>query len=160
MLAEPVVLASYLAGEGHFTSDIHRVIPIRCDADEDYSLGVAAWWEHAAPIVNLEHDLEVTDREISDLLACPHSLCAHNYPMHWISTGNPNEVLPHTMNGKFVQEGDEWAEWSAIGLVKIALEARTGSLYPCHWHQVEDAIDKAVTGLWHLHGPPLKHHHW
>ena len=68
-----------------------------------------------------------------------------------------------------VQPGDEFADWSAIGFVKIAPEARIAPLAECHWRQMEDAIDKAVKKPWHLHwirddqgraASGVNHHHW
>ena len=159
-MSQPLVIASYLPGEGHYRSDRHNVVPILCDDDKGYWRGIVEHWDHPAPIINVEHDLEVNDDQIEELFVCKYSLCSFAYPMHWISTGNHNNVWPHSMNGEFVQAGDEWATWSAIGFVKIAPEARLSVPYECHWRQMEDAIDKAVQKPWHLHWPPVPHHHW
>lgn len=160
MPADLVILASYLPGEGYLTSEKYGVKPILCEDDFDYWQGLAAWWDSDFTIVNVEHDLEWSDSEIAALAACPHSLCSWNYRCHWASSGQVNGVLPHTLNDKFIEPGDELADWSAIGLIKIAPEARIAPLPKEPWNRVEWAIDEAVMKPWHIHGPELPHHHW
>ena len=165
---EPLILASYLPGEGHYRSEKYTVVPILCDTDIAYSQGLAAYWDHPGILVNLEHDLEVTDDQLAELIECGHPLCAAAYKCHWASTRAPVSVWAHTRDGVFVWAGDEWADWSAAGCVKMAPKARVGTIGECHWGRVENAIAHAVVGTWHLHwerdehnGPTgLAHHHW
>ena len=163
-----LVLSSYLPGEGHYQSKLYKVIPVLCDDDRGYWRGFAKYWEQPLSIVAIEHDVEVTDSQVNELLACKYSLCAFAYPIHWASSGNPNEVFPHTKNGTPIEPGEEWAEWSAIGCLKMTPESRIAPLLECTWRRVEDAINAAVSGPFHIHwdydedGIPsgLPHHHW
>lgn len=160
MRADPVVLCGHLPDEGYFHSERHQVIPFVCDDGFGYWRGLTDHWDGPETLVNVEHDLEISDRELDEITECPHPLCSWSYAMHWVSTGAVADTWPHTAGGKFVTEGAEWAEWSAIGFVKIAPEARIAPLEKVLWRQVEDAIDKAVAKPWHLHWPAVPHHHW
>ncbi len=159
-----VVLCSHLPGEGHFRSEHQTVVTIECVGDMDYYLGVERFWNSDRVIVNVEHDIEVTDEHISTLLGCPHPLCSWAYASHWVSTGKPYDVISagnFGPNGRtFLEGGEEWAEWSAIGLVKITPQARVGALLPRAWSTLELSIEDAVTRPWHMHWPPAEHHHW
>ena len=160
MSDEPLVLASHLHGEGHFRSTVHNVIPILCDEDRAYSLGVAKHWCHPGPLVVVEHDIEATNVLVSGLLECNYSVCSWAFALHWASSGRVEDVYAHKNDGLPVEYGTEWADWSAPGFMKIAPEARTGPIVECHWRRVEDAINAAITGPVHLHWPPVQHHHW
>lgn len=160
MIPDVVILASHMPDEGHLESERYRVVPIVCDDTFGYWQGLSQWWESDHTLINVEHDLEWSDEQISELVACPHPLCSWNYRCHWSSSGQVNGVLPHTMDGKFVEPGDEWADWSAIGLVKVTPQVRIAPLPKEPWQRVEKAIDEAVKKPWHLHGPELPHHHW
>ena len=132
---DAVVLASHLAGEGHFRSKRYRVQAWTCTADDDYWRGLASVWDSDLAIINIEHDVEVTDDDLSELLACPHGACSFMYPMHWACTGRFDDVWPARNNGLFVDEGTEWAEQCAIGCIKITARgshrpARKGALEP------------------------------
>lgn len=155
-----VVLASHLPNEGHFESARHLVIPFVCWDDFSYWHGILASWDGPETIVNIEHDVEVTDDQIADLLACPHPLCSWMYAAHWASTHLADDVIAARNGGKFIDEGTEWAEQSAIGFVKITPEARIAPLRKTVWQQLEVAIEEAVMPPWHMHGPPVPHHHW
>jgi hypothetical protein len=160
---DAVVLASHLADEGTFRSQKYKVIPWLCrdGEDLDYWRGYASLWESDLTIVGLEHDIEWTDDDVADLLACPHQLCSRTYVCHWASTGVLYDIFPVRNNDLFVKdEGTKWAERSAIGFVKITPEARIGPLEQARWNHLEESIERAVQRPWHLHWPPVPHHHW
>ena len=159
-----VVVCSHLPGEGHFLSERFRVLPVLCVDGLDYWRGLASVWDSDETIVNVEHDMEVTDEHVETLLACPHSLCSWAYESHWISTGLPRDVISAGTFGpngrQYLDGGEEWAEWSAIGLVKIARDARIGPLTEAPWNRLELSVETAVARPWHMHWPPVPHHHW
>lgn len=163
------MLASHLRGEGHFRSSAFRVVPACCEGPYDYWRALADLWDGLETIVNVEHDVEASDDHVAQLLACGHLLCSWAYQCHWISTGLPRDVIAAGLGARDPQThpdpvhltgGEEWANWSAIGLVKIAPEARTGPLRREPWQQLELAVHDAVSGPWHMHWPPVTHHHW
>lgn len=157
-----LVVASYLPGEGHFRSDRHDVRPVLCVDEHDYWAGLAAVWESDLTLVNVEHDVEATDAHMDALLACEYPLCAVPYACHWASTGLGHDVWSvRTTSASYAVEGDEWAQQSAIGLLKIAPVARIGPLARRPWGQLELAVEQAVQRPFHLHWEPsLPHHHW
>lgn len=164
VMSEPLVLVSYLPGEGFLASEQHRVVPIRCDTDLSYWKGIADRWDHPASLVNIEHDLEWTDAQVTELLSCKYDACSYAYRCNWVSTGQPNGVWAHTANGVFIERGDEWAEWSGLGFIKIAPAARIAPLREAVWNRVENSIDEAVKTPWHMHWGPngngVPHWHW
>jgi hypothetical protein len=169
-----IILASHLPGEGYFRSTRFSVESISCDDDLAYWRGLQRHWDSDLTIVNLEHDLEVADEHIARLLACPYPCCSHAYACHWASTGLPHDVYAAGLGGRdiksqpiaeYLQGGEPWANWSAIGLVKLAPAARTGPLREEPWSQLELAVHDAVKRPWHMHWdtpemPPVVHHHW
>jgi hypothetical protein len=63
---------------------------------------------------------------------------------------------------RWVEPGDEWAEWASIGFCKIAPEVRTQPLDRMFWQWLEHAINRAVSSnsaRWHLHWPEVQHLH-
>ena len=160
-----IVLASHLPGEGHFRSERHRVVPILCRDPLDYWRGLAEWWDSDETLVNLEHDIEATDDQVDELLDCQHSLCSWAYRCHWASTGLPHDVYAHGTgdryrNTHYLTGGEPWADWSAIGFLKIGPGARVGPLAPATWSEVELSIEAAIDGPVHMHWPEVTHHHW
>lgn len=164
-----LVVCSHLPGEGHFRSERYQVAPICCAGDFDYWQGINAHWTHPGALVLVEHDIEVTDRHLTELGDCPHPLCSWAYACHWASTGLPHDVIaagsghrdPETNpDPEYLVGGEEWANWSAIGLVKIAPEARIGPLRCEPWQRLELAVHDAVRRPWHMHWPPVNHWHW
>ena len=167
-MSEPLVLVSYLPDEGHYQSQLYKTVSVLCDTDTAYWRGIADHWEQPLSIVNIEHDIEWTDAQISELLDCKYDACSFVYKCHWATTQQPNGSYAATIDGRFIAPGDEWADWSAIGFIKIAPAARIAPLREVVWNRVEDAIDEAVQKPWHMHwvsdsdgslgGVP--HHHW
>jgi hypothetical protein len=163
----PLVIASYLPGEGHFESERFQVAGVECRDDYDYWAGLAALWDGPDTIVNIEHDVEVTDEHIAQLLDCPHPLCTWPYICHWISSGLAFPLFGVGTGKHRLWEPEEWAHWSVIGLVKITAAARTGPLRRETWQRVELAIESAVALPWHVHWRlpgsdqvGVNHHHW
>jgi hypothetical protein len=160
-----IVLASHLLGHGHAAFNItrHRVVPIECRDDFDYWEGVNEWWWSDETIVLLEHDVECDDSHLDELHACEHTACFWLYRGHWQTTHVPDGILAATRNGLPVGDGDEWADWTAIGLLKLTPEARTGRLRREPWNALEFAVNDASTGPIHLHGQnghEVTHHHF
>lgn len=155
-----IVVASHLPGEGHFRSRAYRVVPVLCIDPLDYWRGLAAVWDHAGSLINIEHDMEVTDAHIAELEECPHPLCTFAYASHWVTTHQRTDVYSHRIGDRYITEGVEWCEKSAIGLCKLTLEQRSTPLAPRPWSHVEESIEAVVTPPWHVHWPPVTHHHW
>lgn len=156
-----LVIASHLPGEGHFHSERFEVIGWECVGDFGYWEGLAAVWESDRPLVLVEHDIDVSDEHIAALLECPHPLCSWAYRCHWISGGLMFDLFAvGSRRGSHFHGGEEWADWSAIGLVKLTAEARTGPLRREPWGRVELAVEAAVMRPWHVHWPEVQHHHW
>ena len=171
---KPLVICSRLAGEGYYHSLRHETRPVLCADDYSYWRALAEVWESDRTLVNIEHDMDVRERHLTELLACPHGACSWAYRCNWISTGIPGGAIAagqgdwrDPVNPRvFVAGGEEWAEWSAIGLVKITPEARIGPLRREPWGTLELAVHDAVKRPWHLHGNAVggarlvPHHHW
>jgi len=172
-----VVVCSHLLDEGHFRSDRWPTAPVLCREHEplDYWAGLNRLWRSDVTIINVEHDIEASDEHIQALLDCPHPLCSHAYRCNWISSGIPGGVIAaglgerdseYNPNPGYLQGGEEWAAWSAIGLVKVTAVARVGPLRPEPWQRLELAVYDAVTTPWHMHGNEVggaslvPHHHW
>lgn len=166
--SDVLVVCSHLPGEGHFDSELFRVVPRLCADLLDYWRALVSVWDSPSPIVNVEHDVAVTDEHIAALIDCPHPLCAWAYRTHWITNGVGDLIAAGTgrrdpatnPDPGYLTGGEEWAAWSAIGLCKIAPEARVGPLRPEPWMRLELAVHDAVKRPWHLHWPPVAHHHW
>lgn len=162
----PVVVASYLPGEGHFHSDRFAVLAVRCSGLIDYWEGLHSVWGTEATIINIEHDLEVSDNHIATLLNCPHPLCSYAYQCHWASSHMDHDIYPHGKGTRYdypVRYGtvdQEWADWSAIGCLKIEKVARIAELRREPWALLELAVEDAVARPIHLHWPEIRHHHW
>lgn len=168
-MGEPLLIASYLPGEGHLDSERFEVRPVLCEDEFSYWRGLAAGWGSDRALVNVEHDIEWSDEHIAALLDCPEPLCSWAYRCHWASTGIDGGVIAAGTGARdiarhpdayYLQGGEEWAAWSAIGLVKIAPEARVGPLRREPWNMLELAVEDAVRGPWHTHWPEVPHHHW
>jgi hypothetical protein len=148
-------------GEGYYHSLHHETRAVLCSDDFDYWRALADVWESDRPICNIEHDIDVREHHLTELLACRHGACAWAYRCNWISTGIPGGVIAAGTGARdpqsnpdpgYLAGGEEWAAWSAIGLVKIAPEARIGPLRREPWGSLELAVHDAVKRPWHLHG--------
>jgi hypothetical protein len=122
-----------------------------------------ALWPSDKAIVNVEHDMEVSDELIQQLLDCPHPLCTFAYKLYWPST---HQAQPHYAQrdggpnyGEWIKEGVECCGFSGIGLCKIAPEARACPLADSHWSTVDCAISRSTEGDWHVHWPEVEHYH-
>lgn len=166
-----LIVATHLPGHGHALSGRScgpEVRPAVCRDAFDYWRALSEAWEHPGPIINVEHDVAVGAEHLDELLACPHPLCSWAYASHWVTTGIGDVIAAGTgardrrlgPDAYYLQGGEEWARWSAIGLVKVAPEARVGPLRQEPWQTLELAVEDAVRGPWHMHWPPVTHHHW
>lgn len=165
---KPLIICSRLPGEGYYHSLHFETRPVLCSDDFDYWRGLSDVWESDRTLINVEHDVDVRERHLSELIACPHGLCSWAYRMHWASNGVGDLIAAGTGDRDrvtnpdpgFLQGGEEWAAWSAIGLVKIAPEARIGPLRREPWATLELAVHDAVNGRWHMHWPEVPHWHY
>lgn len=135
-----------------------------CEDEFDYWRGLEYVWDSPRTLINAEHDMALRDAHLQALIDCPHPLCSWCYLGHWASTGLDHDVWaagtgePGTA---YLQGSEQWADWSAIGLVKLAPEARVSPLRRERWMRLELAVHDAVKRPWHMHAdPPLPHHHF
>ena len=170
MTDDVLVVASHLPGEGVFRSERFRVEPVVCRDEYGYWQGLERHWESDLTIVNVEHDMEVDDEHLQALVDCPHPACFWAYRCHWLTTGIPGgEVAGGTgpnwrvrthQDAGYLRPGDEWATWTAIGLIKVTPAARVAPLRRERWQRVEIAVEDAIQGPVHVHWPEIAHHHW
>lgn len=157
----PVIVLSHLSGEIPFTSDRWDTTTVECVDDESYGRALAEAWATNRTVVNVEHDVEISDDLIADLLDCPHPLCAHPYLVYAVSGIHDAPAYPFcvTNPGPWVTEGTEWAAWGAPGFMKVTPQGRYGPLPVRHWLGVEAAVNARLTCRWHLHWPAVEHYH-
>lgn len=168
-----MILESHLPDEPPFASAVHTVKPITCSGPFDYWRGVLAAWNTDETLIIVEHDMECSDGLIQALIDDPHPLATFAYPLYWASTGKPDPQYAQRVGefppdrkylGTPISEGDEWADYSGIGLCKIAPEARLelipyGDEPESHWQHVDMAVNAAVKGRWHVLWPEVDHRH-
>ena len=165
-----IVHATRLPGEEPLRLDGYRVLHPVAKRPEQYGMALASIWQQDAAIVNIEHDHPATPELVAELLACPHPLCTHAYQMHLPTTYWAHSTRADAMDGFWIEQGAEWAAYSAIGFCKIAPEARTRPLGPAVWQAVELEVNNATTGpsadsKWHVHwngagtGQGIEHFH-
>lgn len=150
--------SSHLAGERPISSERYEVTPIECVAVTDYWRGLAAHWDSAETIINVEHDMEYSDKLASDLLDCSEPLCTHAYRVyierlrewHWAAWDD---------RFVYVRADAQHASNASIGFCKIAPSARVAPLGRTTWKLLELEVNRSVRGPWHIHWPAVKHHH-
>lgn len=122
-------------------------------------------WASNRVLVNIEHDMECSRELVAELLTCRHPLCTHAYRMYlprtyWAHGRVTDYRLRETGEGiQWAAEGQEWADWSAIGFCKVGPEARVAPLARTEWSGVETAVNLAVGERWHIHWPGVEHYH-
>jgi hypothetical protein len=159
-LNDALVVCSHLPDEGHFESVVYPTVSVPCVGVFDYWAGLDRLWACGRSLVMVEHDLEVTDEHIRSLTDCLYGLCTVAYQVHWRTTGHPTSIFAHHQLGKAISRGNEWADWSGIGLCKVGRDVRVGELRREPWPRVELALNDAVRGPWHVHWPEATHHHY
>lgn len=159
-----IVVVSCLPGEQPFRSRRYRTNIVMCDDDLSYWRSLDLLWASAFTIVNVEHDMECSDRLIDELVTCREPLCTHAYRIHHAAK-EPGGHYAHRVGknarygGDWWKPGEPWAEFSGIGFAKIAPEARTGTLPMAPWHSLEMSVADATSGRWHIHSPGVEHRH-
>lgn len=151
------VLACRLAGEDPITSRQYDVAAPVLDGDYAYWRVLNDHWGTDVTLVNVEHDMEFSDELVDGLLACPHPLCAYAYKV-WPSAWR-KYVYAQFRDGRWIEHGVEHADFSSIGFCKVSASARHGALKKYPWRFVEQSVNEAVTGDWHIHWPEIAHHH-
>jgi hypothetical protein len=150
----PVILASHLTGARHFTSTRHMVVPVPCRESLDYYNGVLPWWSTSRTICIVEHDMQVDDDLIQQLLDCPEPFCSWSY---WLGlpSGGPHWAhrtgLKPPCGGVWIETGDEWADFGGIGFCKIEPSARVRPLEETDWTGVDCAVSRATDCRVHVH---------
>lgn len=145
---------------------IYHFIPGPEHDSYEYWRGLSALWDTDHSIVNIEHDMEVSVGLVAGLLSCPRPLCSHAYRMHvprdYWAHGHWPESEGERLVGSginWIDEGDPFAGYSAIGFCKITPEARIAPLERVDWRGCELAVNHAVRGPWHIHWPAINHYH-
>lgn len=167
--APPLVVSSYVVGETQpYRSERFPVWRIPCRADEplDYWRGLSSVWDEGFSLFLVEHDSVVDDDLIQTLVDCKWRLATYAYPLHWPST---HRVEPHfaqrtgllpPAGGEWINEGDEWCDYTGIGFCKIAPEVRVGALEETHWSHLDASVSKAIVGRWRVLWPAIEHDHY
>ena len=176
-----VVYAARLPGEQPFRSerfDVHA--PVLKD-HLAYCRGLADLWHEPVTIINVEHDMEVSDKLIADLIDCPEPLCTRPYKCYF-EVGRKRQVplfAQHVFAPKYgharrdgehmlnlwakgvrpIREDDRYADFAAAGFLKLAPEARVRPLEIDGWQGVEACIFQGCSGRYHLHWPEIEHFH-
>lgn len=153
-----ILLSSHLPGEQPVSSEQYEVTPIECVAITDYWQGVASYWESDETIVNVEHDMEYSDRLVAELLDCPEPLCSHAYRV-FLARYVRWEWAAWDAGLQYISTGQEVSEQASIGFCKITSAARVAPLTRSTWKLLEVDLNKAVRGPWHIHWPAIKHLH-
>lgn len=155
-----IVLASHLPGDTPYQSQRFPVTPVECNSELDYWRGLHEHWGSSETIINVEHDIALTDQHLQTLAACPHPACAWAYVCHWVTTHlPPGTIAARHHNGRYLTVGEEWADWAPLGLIKLAGTARCAPLAATRWRELEQTVNTATRGPWHMHWPPVAHHH-
>lgn len=159
--------AARLPGEPLLETD-HPAYHAICADVFDYGDGWRELWESGDTIVCVEHDMEFSDALVDELLSCPQPLCAHAYLMHqygppfyahgWLPQQKGLRAQASCI--RWIDHGEERADYSAVGFVKIAPRARRFPLAEnIPWMAVEQEVNAATTGTWHIHWPGVEHYH-
>ncbi len=123
-------------------------------------------------IINIEHDIIVTQKDLDELANCKHDLCVFNYYLYPFSTGWKEPVLAHrckveSNNFTFIDANydEEYVDLAGFGAIKF----KKGMLNKLHFTEEERewiAFDSVVSqkfheiGIsFHLHKKILKHTH-
>lgn len=173
------MLAARLATDEPFRSERFDVRAPVLDGPNDYWHEMNPLWDSDVTLVNVEHDMQFSDELIAELLDCPHPVCTHTYRVgpaayglqyaHDISLVGwhpPIEPLSQysARGSRWVEPGDEFADFSGIGFVKIDRAARCAPLREDSWRGVEISVNRAINARWHLHwgsgGVGIKHYHY
>lgn len=169
-LTEPIVVAGRCVGEPKLTTTLDLYSPVLSD-QYAYWKALNDHWGQGRTIINVEHDMEFNDQLVADLVECPHPLCTHAYRVYLSTRGY--WVFSPTRAGRWIVEGDAWADTASLGFAKIAAGAQTRPLERMPWKWLEHAVNRAVIGwdgstlspcrearcAWHVHWPEIGHFH-
>lgn len=186
IVSGPIIVSSFLPGEGPVASARYDVWPVRCEADFSYANGIVRVWWAPETLVLVEHDMEFSDELVAGLLSCPRPLCSYPYFI-WAHDRGWHYAQARGANRRIV-EGEEWADHSSIGFCKITEQARVSPMMTVGWKMVENVVHHALggrvievdphhisgdkpdplmvleirpptAGRWHIHWPAIAHHH-
>jgi hypothetical protein len=157
---EPLIVYSYLPDEEPFYSERFEVLPLLCESRFDYSEGLAGVWDLDRTLVNVEHDMRVSDDLIQRILDDSHPLVTYAYTLFWASTRSKEHYAQRMNYGEWVREGAESADYSGIGFARIDPEVRTGPLGRSTWQHVDVEVNKVVAGRWAILWPEVFHDHF
>lgn len=161
-----VVVAGRTAEWSGFSSDRFDVRSrLLLNAHDYHRFLVSFWWERRV-VVNVEQDMEFSDRLVQDLLDCPHPLCTHAYPIYFKS--QKRWVYSPTRGGMPIRWREPWADRASLGFCKMVQEARPRLPAPATWKFLEHSVCDVVgernwqlrrPALWHVHWPEVGHFH-
>jgi len=139
-------------------------VALPCVNKYDYSRGWQTLWPTDLTLIGVEHDMEVDDGLIDELLACPEPFCTWAYLLHQPSTGGVSHYAQRLgakppAGGDWIREGVEWCSFTGIGFCKITAVARVRPLKEGTWQFVDCQVSKATDVRVHVHWPPVAHHH-
>ena len=158
------MLTSYLEGEPRFVSSVYETVNIEIRNDRSYWAGWSEWWDTDRTIVAVEHDVEISDELVDQIVSCKYPLATWAYQLYWPSVHGPSHYAQRTgllppAGGDWVTEGVEWCDYTGIGFCKIAPECRLFPLEESHWSHLDGAVSKAVVGRWRILWPEVAHYH-
>ena len=139
-----------------------------CVGSTDYATALRVYWELSGHMVIVEHDIVPTEEQVRELIDCPHPLCTIPYWLWPESTGLTYALCSAflvTEHGKVcVPDGEAYADFSALGLVKLSAEFRASVGKPSivQWNNVDIEINRLVSlghYRWHIHRPMVEHYH-
>ena len=130
-----------------------RVIFCEKDTPLGYAEDLRDYWHVRGDLLSVEHDMEITEKQVRELLNCPEPACAFVY---WIFAASSNKPEP------FPTATQEYSAHAAPGFCRLKESVRRGTFPIDHWSKVEWHLDRIVrrtAGRWHNHGPAVPHHH-
>lgn len=182
-----LVYSGYVPPLRPFKSAEHNVIDYRLDKPEDYSIGFIATLARAEiwhmPFINVEHDMEISDSHVDELMACPHEFCTFAYKIHkphmvFLDLGRvgpyEGDYLAHNAQCDWFTDGNEQrafrpvpddaetCHYTGIGFVKITPDIYAPNIPICHWTDLETHVNDMVIrsgNRWHIHWPAVQHWH-
>lgn len=152
-------------------SDLHPeidIVDVECSGLNDYADAVRNLWNGPHTLINIEQDLEPDEGMIEELLECPEPLCSQMYWLAALSTGRTESLycafVGQVNNLRPVEHGEEYADLSGLGLIKLTAEARKAIGMPdqVRWNELDYNLAtriKAAGLRWHCHWPVCLHHH-
>ncbi len=135
-------------------------------------------------LINIEHDIAITQEDLNELINCEHDLCVFNYYIYPVSTGKKEKVLAHrtkilinlTENGRirsilsniifikpdYIGSFVDYAGFGAIKIKKGLLAKLSISDIEKKWQTFDSVCSEKIAKIgmkFHLHKKILAHNH-